>query len=438
MSQERDELNRRRRAREEARKKREQAQKRLYFRLAAAAMVLLACGIGIFFLIRDNAPAPDENAFPTISVEQTQPPETEAPTEAASWQKANEVIHLVAAGDLNVTDNTVWAGQEGSTYDYTNAFMDVASIFTEADLALLNFEGTVNGMPYGTVNGSAPAEMLRALKRAGVDLVQMANSTIVNGGYSGLVTTLSNIRSEGIEPVGAFSSTEEFRKSKGYTICEVGDIKIALVAFTKGMGGHGLPEGSEDCVNLLYTDYATTYREIDVEGITAVLRAAENEDPDITIALLHWGSEYNEDISKSQENIRDLMLSNGVDAIIGTHSHLVQKIDFDEASGQLVAYSLGDFFGDAKRSGTQYSIILDLEITKNYDTGITRITDFSYTPIYTLSEADCDGERRVVRIDNAISAYELNFVDKVTKDCYDSMIYALQRIDARVNDKDKK
>ena len=218
----------------------------------------------------------------------------------------------------------------------------------------------------------------------------------------------------------------------------MGDIKIALVAFTKGMGGHGLPEGSEDCVNLLYTDYATTYREIDEEGITAVLRAAENEDPDITIALLHWGSEYNEDISKSQENIRDLMLSNGVDAIIGTHSHLVQKIDFDEASGQLVAYSLGDFFGDAKRSGTQYSIILDLEITKNYDTGITRITDFSYTPIYTLSEADCDGERRVVRIDNAISAYELNFVDKVTKDCYDSMIYALQRIDARVNDKDKK
>ena len=96
------------------------------------------------------------------------------------------------------------------------------------------------------------------------------------------------------------------------------------------------------------------------------------------------------------------------------------------------------FRSDAKRSGTQYSIILDLEITKNYDTGITKITDFSYTPIYTLSEADCDGQRRVVRIDNAISAYELNFVDKVTKDCYDSMIYALQRIDARVNDKDKK
>ena len=438
MSQERDELNRRRRAREEARKKREQAQRRLYFRLAVAAAVLLACGVGIFFLVRDSAGTPGGADTPPTAAVQPQPEATEPPTEAASWEKANEVIHLVAAGDLNITDQVVWAGQEGGTYDFTAAFMDVASVFAEADLSLLNFEGIVNGYPYGSANGSAPAELLDALEKAGVDLVQVANSAIVNGGYSGLVTTLSGIREEGIEPLGAFSSSEEFRKSKGYTICEVGDIKIALVAFTKGMGGHGLPEGSEDCVNLLYTDYSTTYREIDKEGITAVLRAAASEEPDITIALLHWGSEYNEDISESQEDIRDLMLAEGVDAIIGTHSHLVQKIEFDEASGQLVAYSLGDFFGDAKRSGTQYSIILDLEITKNYDTGITKVTDFSYTPIYTLSEDDCDGQRRVVRIDNAVSAYELNFVDRVTKSCYDDMLYSLKRIDARVNNKDSK
>lgn len=436
MSQERDELNRRRRAREEARKKREQAQRRLYIRLAAAVLVLIACGTGIFLLSRNQIPASNGDNLVAVPTESTQPAETEAPAEAESWQKQNDVIHLVAAGDLNVTDQVVWAGQEGGSYDYTNAFMDVASVFAEADLALLNLEGVVNGMPYGTETGSAPLELIRSLKSAGVDLVQVANSSVVNGGYSGLVTSLSSIRSQGIEPVGAFASSEEFRKSKGYTICEVGGIKIALVSFTKGMGGRGLPEGSEDCVNLLYTDYSTTYREIDKEGITAVLRAAANEDPDITIALLHWGSEYNEGISSSQESIRDLMLSEGVDVILGTHSHLVQRIDFDQNSGQLVAYSLGDFFGDAKRSGTQYSIILDLEITKNYDTGITKVTAFDYTPIYTLSEEDCDGERRVVRIDNAISAYELNYVDRITKACYEDMQYALKRIGQRVTGKE--
>jgi len=435
MSQERDELNRRRRAREEARKKREQAQRRLRIRLIIAALVLVACGVGFFFMTRGNTPAPDQEVMAITPVVTEAP--TEAPTEEdASWERANEVIHLVAGGDLNITDQVIWSGQEGGVYDYTNAFMDVASILSEADLSLLNFEGTVSGMPYGTETGSAPVELVTALKKAGVDLVQLANSCAINGGYSGLVTTLSSIRETGIVPMGAFSGNEEFRKSKGYTICEVGGIKIALVSFTKGMGGRGLPEGSEDCVNLLYTDYATTYREIDKEGITAILKAAANEDPDITIALLHWGSEYNEEISESQKDIRDLMLSNGVDAIIGTHSHLVQKIEYDENSGQLVAYSLGDFFGDAKRSGTQYSILLDLEITKNYDTGITRITDYTYTPIYTLSEDDCDGERRVVRIHNAMSAYELNFVDRVTSTCYADMQYALNRIDARIKGED--
>lgn len=432
MSQERDELNRRRREREAIRRKREQARRRMHLRLAVAAVVVVLCGMGFYLMTRGNT----GDLQPTVAVATG---ESEAPTEtatqAASWEKEASVIHLVAGGDLNITDKVIWSGQGSDHYDFTDSFMDVASIFTQADLALLNLEGTVSGVPYGTETGSAPAELLKALKNMGVDLVQTANSCAVNNGFSGLVSTLTAVRSAGLEPVGAFSSNEEFRKTKGYTICKVGDVKIALVAFTKGLGGRGLPDGSEDCVNLLYNDYATTYREVDKEGITEILQAVASESPDITIALLHWGSEYNDDISATQESIEKLMLSQGVDAIIGTHSHMVQQIKYDETTGQLVAYSLGDFFGDAKRSGTQYSILLDLEITKDYNSGVTRITDFSYTPIYTLSEDDCNGQRRVVRIENAVSAYELNFVDKVMESCYEDMKYSLERITARVNGK---
>ena len=194
-----------------------------------------------------------------------------------------------------------------------------------------------------------------------------------------------------------------------------------------------LPAAAEGCVNLLYEDYYTTYRTINKKAIRNILRAAEAEKPDLTIAMLHWGSEYNEAISESQEDIAALMISEGVDAIIGSHPHLVHEIDFNEEAGTLVAYSLGDFFGDGERGGTNYSIILDMEITKDYDTGITKITDYSYVPIYTLAENQCDGFRRVVRIENAMSAYELNFVDKITDSCYENMQFAMDRILKRVH-----
>ena len=95
-------------------------------------------------------------------------------------------------------------------------------------------------------------------------------------------------------------------------------------------------------------------------------------------------------------------------------------------------YSLGDFFGDASRGGTNYSIILDIEITKDSNAGTTKVTDYSYTPIYTVTETECDGYRRVVRIDKAIEAYQENFLDKVTETCKDNMVYALQRIEERL------
>ena len=428
MSLDHDELNKRRQDREKRRKRRQRA---MYIKLVLAIIVLIGCGVGIFFLIRNNKPVsePTLATVPPETVEETVPP-TE---KRASWDKAPVKIHIAAAGDLNITDKVVWSGQISGDFNYTNAFMDVAPILSEADLALLNFEGNVCGAPYGTETGSAPQQLLEALKNAGVDVLQVANSCSIKNGLMGLTATLSSIRAAGLEPIGAFSSADEFRKTKGYTICQVGDVKIALVAFTKGVGSLGLPVGSEDCVNILYEDYYTTYQTINKKAIRNILRAAEAEKPDLTIAMLHWGSEYNEEISKSQEDVANLMLSEGVDVIFGSHPHLVHQIDYNEEKGTIVAYSLGDFFGDGERGGTNYAIILDMEITKDYESGTTKITNYSYTPIYTLAENQCDGNRRVVRIENAMSAYELNFVDKVTDSCYENMQFAMERIISRVN-----
>ena len=429
MAHQDEQMNRRRRERELRRKKQLAQQRKLRQRLILAAAALLICGVAIFAINGSGGSAQPNTADPTpqatVAVEQ--------PQATSRFQRdPTTVIHIKAAGDLNITDAVVAAGAGVNGYNFTDCFMDVAPILNDADLTVLNFEGNLCGEPFGTASASAPQQLAEALRLSGVDIVQMANSMSVNNGLIGLTSTLNNFRAAGLEPIGAFSSPKEFQKSKGYTICEVKGITVAFVAFTKGVGSMGLPAGNEDCVNLLYTDYATTYQQIDRDGIKRVLKNVASEKPDITIAMLHWGSELNDTVSKSQKDIVKLMQAQGVDVILGTHSHRVQQITYDEQTGNFVAYSLGDFFGDAKDSGTNYSLILDLEITRDNEDGTTRVTNFSYTPIYTLNESECDGQRRVVRIREAIKAYDENYVDKVTQTAYNNMKTALERIIARI------
>lgn len=426
-----DEMNMRREKREAQRRKQQAEAKRLRITLILAAVVLVLCTAGIVFLTSRS-----DSSQTTVAAETrpTQKP-TQATEPATRAQKSTKTtIHIKAAGDLNVTNTVINAGVAVGGYNYTRAFMDVASTLSDADLTVLNLEGNICGEPYGSDTTSAPRELLEGLRNAGVDLIQMANSCTINNGLIGLTSTLQSIRAAGLEPVGAFASESEFQQSKGYTITEAQGVKVAFVAFTKGLGGRGLPAGNDNLVNILYEDYASTYDKIDRTRITSVLKAVEAEKPDITIALLHWGSEYNDDISDTQKSIVNLMKKQGVDVIIGTHPHTVQAIEYDELAGTLVAYSLGDFFGDASRGGTNYSIILDLEITKDSSTGTTKVTNYSYTPIYTVSEAEsADGYRRVVRIDKTVEAWEENYLDKVSQSAKESMVHALDRIEARIN-----
>ena len=426
-----DEMNMRREKREAQRRKQQAEAKRLRITLILAAVVLVLCTAGIVFLTSRS-----DSSQTTVAAETrpTQKP-TQATEPATRAQKSTKTtIHIKAAGDLNVTNSVINAGVAVGGYNYTRAFMDVASTLSDADLTVLNLEGNICGEPYGSDTTSAPRELLEGLRNAGVDLIQMANSCTINNGLIGLTSTLQSIRAAGLEPVGAFASESEFQQSKGYTITEAQGVKVAFVAFTKGLGGRGLPAGNDNLVNILYEDYASTYDKIDRTRITSVLKAVEAEKPDITIALLHWGSEYNDDISDTQKSIVNLMKKQGVDVIIGTHPHTVQAIEYDELAGTLVAYSLGDFFGDASRGGTNYSIILDLEITKDSSTGTTKVTNYSYTPIYTVSEVEtADGYRRVVRIDKTVEAWEENYLDKVSQSAKESMVHALERIEARIN-----
>lgn len=418
MAMDPEQYRQRRAARQQRLERQNRRRRKTIIGLICAGVIVLLCAILIAVLAGRNADR--GNAYDQTTASGTAPNTT-----AAVEDKT--VIHLAAAGDLNVTEAVVASG--GADYNYTDTFIDVAHILADADVAMVNFEGNLYGTPYGT-DFSAPQTLAQALASAGVDLVQLANSYSIYKGMEGLSSTISGIKLAGMEPLGAYATAAEAGKSKGYTIRTVQGVKIAFVAFTKGMDGMALPAGNEGCVNVLYTDYSSEYQNVDTEGISAILDAAAKEKPDITVALLHWGSEFNDTISATQEQICTLMQSKGVDAIIGTHSHYVQKMVYDEDAGTFVAYSLGDFLGDASRSGSEYSAILDLEITKNNESGQTKITGYSYTPIFTVNE---EGRQlRVMRIDQAMKAYEDGYIDRISETSYEAMKYALTRIEKRI------
>ena len=398
-------------------------------KLIASAVGLVGLLILLVLIARSCS---NEEPAPT----QPQPPST-APTTQLATQPSQPltpetVITLIAGGDVNVTDAVVTSGESAGGYDFTRNFLDVAAVLARADVTVLNLEGNLVGGPYGSASASAPPQLAQALANAGVDMMQLANSYSVHNGIAGLRTTMETMRETGMEPLGTFASEQEYAANQGFTICNIGGIRVAFVAFTKGVGSLGLPAGNEHCVNLLYKDYTTTYQKIDEEGINAVLQAVQDQKPDVTIALLHWGSEYNNIISKSQEKIAKLMIDGGVDVILGNHSHYVQRVDYDAENDTLIAWSLGDFYGNAEKANTNYSILLQLEITRDNYTGETRITNWDYIPIYTLTPERDDMPMQVVRIVEAMNQYENNHVGRVTDKAYANMKTALERIRARV------
>lgn len=399
--------------------KRQQARKRQRNRRIGLLVLAMAAIVGLGILVS------------SLAHHVSEPKPTEAPTTSPDTvntpKEPETVITLAFGGDVNITDTVV------SLSDYQSLFMDTAPLFAGSNCAAVNFEGNLCGGPYGTEGTRAPQELAQALSAAGVDLLQLANSCTINNGLLGLTQTVDAIRQAGMEPVGAYRSEEDVKTYKGFTLRSIGGVKVAFVAFTKGMGNMALPEGSESRVNLLYKDYTSTYQEINKDGITDILQAVEREKPDITVAMLHWGSEYNAQVSESQQEIVKLMQKQGVDAIVGTHSHYVQKLEYDRGKGTVVAYSLGDLLGDANKDGTAYSIVLQLEITKDNMKGTAKITDMSYIPVYNVSQTTEAGTTmRLLQIREAIAAYEANSINKVPDAVYTAMKSALSRIESRV------
>lgn len=349
------------------------------------------------------------------------------------------VATLTAVGDIYFPQEMLAAARQADgTYDFSALLGDTYPLLTLSDLTFGNFEGNFAEEPYGAESGSYPDSLAQALADAGFDLIQTSNSYSIHNGLSGLERTKTVLRQNGITPMGTYVNEDE-RQAEQVLIREVNGVRIAFVAMTKGMGGLSLPENAATCVDLLYTDYTTNYDSVNTENITALMEEARSYDPDIIVAALHWGSENIREISSSQEKITNLLIENGVDVILGTHSHLVgqvekRQVDLEGRKKEvIIAYGLGDYCAVAD-SSCAVSLALQLEFTRDHEAGTTAITDVSYVPLCTVDNGKEAAQRfTVLNAANALELYERNYYRRISDEVYEALTKQIDRLDGYIN-----
>lgn len=347
------------------------------------------------------------------------------PRTAPASQTYDCSFTLSAVGDISLSGKQLRSFRnKDEVFDFSDCFRQVAQSISGADLAVGNLEGTVTTDETLTETNVLPLSFLSALSDAGFDLLQTANSFTIQKGISAIDSTMSAMEATNLISAGTFRSQEERETTGGIRIVEKNGIRIAFVAFTKGLNNMHLPAGSEYAVNLLYDDYDTEYSEINETGILSCLNNAKAASCDFIVAMVHWGSENETQISESQEKIADLLLDNGVDVIIGSHSHIVSRIEHRYVprpeggwKDAYIAYSLGDFLTSSEQPKTQYGCILNLKFEKDSESGFTSITDISYTPTYCTSPSRSMSTTGYAVLDslNAIRLREEQYYDAISE-----------------------
>ena len=384
----------------------------LIFLVAAAA-------VGIYMLdTKEPAPQTQEAALPVNTATAT----------------------IAAVGDLTISDTLAAdALQSDGSYDFGSCLYNAAPLLS-ADLTIGNLELTFSGEPYGGSTYSAPESLAGTLSTLGFDILQTANSKSLAGGISGLRSTLDILAVNGIDALGTYA-TQQARDSSGRVLLrEVNGIRFAFFAYTKGFDGMSIPTGSEYCANVLYKDYDTAYSEIDKADILSVIQEAKALEPDVIIAMVHWGSEYKMTVSKTQKELADLLFTSGVDVILGTHSHMVgpmetRTVTRDDGTEKEVflAYSLGNFLASDTEAYTQDGIVLNLTFTKDLDTGTTSLSATDYTPIYLADYGEGVQNRfRTMGIEQSLQLYDELYIGRVSESTRDAMLEALEDLEANM------
>ena len=299
--------------------------------------------------------------------------------QSQSQPSTKDKISLLFIGDIMGHDEQIWSAENRETHEfnYDDVFRFIKPVLTEADIAIANFEVTLAGPPYmGYPQFSSPADLAVACKNAGIDYLVTANNHAADRGKTGIISTINKLDSIGIPHTGTFLNSA-CRDSLTPLMIHRNGVSIALLNYTFSTNGIKVPEPV--IVNML-----------DKELITNDVNKAKNKKADIIVLFLHWGTEYDTIPAKTQTDLAEYFQSLGVDMVIGSHPHVLQKMVWYKNAGnmkdRLVVYSLGNFVSNQRKPKTDGGSMVRVELTKNGDKYIISNAGYYLTWVYTPIE----------------------------------------------------
>lgn len=244
---------------------------------------------------------------------------------------AKNNITLMAVGDImmgTTYPNTSYLPPKG-----TYPFKDVHNILLKADILFGNLEGTLTDTgenakkckdPSKCYSFKSPESYGKHLKKAGFDVVSIANNHIGDFGITGIKNTLKALDNNEIVAAGILSKPTAIFKKNGIT--------FGFVAFAP----------NKDCLKINRLEEARK------------IVAAIDKKVDITIVSFHGGAEgtKHKNITRKQEyfygenrgnvyQFSHLMIDAGADIVLGHGPHVTRAMEIYK--NKLIAYSLGNF-----------------------------------------------------------------------------------------------
>ena len=334
-------------------------------------------------------------------------------------------IKMTVIGDIMCHNSQYKDAYDGSTYDFSYVFDDIKDYISSADIAVGNLETTFAGKERGYSNYprfNSPEQLAYNLKDMGIDVLCTANNHSMDTNYSGVVSTLDFLDDAGISHMGTSRTAEEQNQ---ILVKDVNGIKIAFLAFTYGTNGIPVPSANSYCVNL-----------IDKDLILKQLELAKAQEPDLICVNMHWGLEYQNVQNSDQEDWADFLFENGVDVILGSHPHVLQPMEkrtvtLEDGTTKdcFVIYSLGNFISGQTKKNTRTSIILNINFTKDGETGKTTIGDVSYVPIYMYKSSSGSTKRyKLLDMTSSIAEYENGSDTSIGQSTYSTLKSELTRV----------
>lgn len=243
------------------------------------------------------------------------------------------------AGDINFdTDymNMVHANEMGGVMNCIDPTL--VEYLNKSDIFMINNEFSIgtSGAPLSgkTYTFQVSPESTQYLQLLGADIVSLANNHVYDYGESSFLETLDNLTSAGIPYVGAGKNLDEASQAQYFI---VNGCKVGIIAASRAEKVYFTPVAEEDSAGIMGT--------YDSELFVEAIKEADAQ-CDILIAYVHWGTENTTKLENAQINMAKEYIDAGADAIIGSHTHCLQGMEY--YNGKPIVYSTGNFWFNSK------------------------------------------------------------------------------------------